>query len=98
MNFIQATKKTVLKPNKPYLSWRKGKKMVVLAKKGNGQTKVIHFGDSKMQDYLQHKDLNRRRNYLTRSEGIRDGSGRLTYNNIFSANYWSRRILWKSPY
>jgi hypothetical protein len=51
-----------------------------------------------MQDYLQHKDLNRRRNYLTRSEGIRDGSGRLTYNNIFSANYWSRRILWKSPY
>lgn len=96
MSFTQATKTTKLKPNKPYLSWRKGKKMVVLAKKSNGQTKIIHFGDSSMQDYLQHQDPVRRRNYLIRSAGIRDSKGRLTANNVFSANYWSRRVLWKA--
>jgi hypothetical protein len=79
--------------NKPRPSWLRGKKMVVLAKVGS-QVKLIHFGDRRMQDFRQHRDPNRRKNYLRRSAGIRDKQGRLTKDNPLSANYWSRRILW----
>ena len=92
--FEQANKKTKLKPNRPYLSWRKGKKMVVLARKPNGSEKVIHFGDINSEDYLQHRDPVRRKLYLQRSAGIRNSAGRLTLHDKFSANYWSRKILW----
>jgi len=79
--------------NKPRRSWLRGKKMVVLAKVGS-QVKLIHFGDSNMQDFRQHRDPERRKNYLRRSAGIRDKHGRLTKDNPLSANYWARRILW----
>ena len=49
-----------------------------------------------MQDFTQHKDKARRENYLKRSGGIKDKSGRLTADNKNSANYWSRTILWLS--
>lgn len=88
-------------------SHRDGKKMmVVLIEKETGKTKTIHFGNSDYRDFLileKSKDPNRnevRKNYLTRSAGIRDGSGNLTKDNPLSANYWARRVLWKSnePY
>jgi TFIIF-interacting CTD phosphatase-like protein len=79
--------------NKPRNSWLRGKKMVVLAKVGS-KIKLIHFGDSTMQDFRQHQNEERRKNYLRRSAGIRDKQGRLTKDNKLSANYWSRRILW----
>ncbi len=82
--------------NKPQPSWLKGKKMVVLAKGEKGQVKLIHFGDRSMQDFTQHRDLERRRRYLQRTAGIRDKEGRLTKDNPLSANYWSRRILWSA--
>ena len=75
------------------LSWRPTKKMVVLACKGQ-RCKVVHFGAKGMEDYLTHQDKRRRANYLTRSAGIRNAAGRLTKNDKWSANYWSRRILW----
>jgi len=59
-------------------------------------TKLVKFGDKNYQDFTQHGDLDRRRNYLARSAGIRDKDGNLTKNNPFSANYWSRRVLWAS--
>jgi hypothetical protein len=62
----------------------------------DGKQKLIRFGLRGMQDYTQHKDKKRRENYLKRSAGIRDGDGNLTKDNPFSANYWSRRILWDS--
>ena len=68
-------------------------KKVVLAKKGD-KVKKIKFGYRGMQDFTQHKDPKRRKNYLARSGGIRNKSGALTKNDIFSANYWARRILW----
>tara|TARA_R110000796_G_scaffold1239_3_gene4925 strand:+ start:697 stop:939 length:243 start_codon:yes stop_codon:yes gene_type:complete len=74
---------------KPIKSTRKTKKMMVLTKKG-----IIHFGDSSMEDFTQHKDEKRRINYCKRSAGIKDGKGNLTKNNKESANYWSRKILW----
>jgi hypothetical protein len=82
-----------LEPNTPVKSWRSDKKMVVLAKKGN-KTKVIHFGQVGYSDFTKHKDPSRRKNYLKRSAGIRNAKGQLTKNDIFSANYWARKILW----
>lgn len=69
------------------------KKMVVLAKKGD-KIKKIGFGYRGMEDFRQHKDPKRRKNYLARSGGIRNKSGALTKNDIFSANYWARKVLW----
>lgn len=80
---------------KPFKSSVKGKKMSVYVKK-DGKKKLIHFGDSNMKDFTQHKDQQRRKNYLNRSAGIRDGKGNLTKNNKNTANYWSRKVLWKA--
>ena len=59
---------------------------------------IIHFGNRNYQHYhdkigywskLNHEDKKRRANYLARSEKIK-AKGKYTY----SANYWSRLILW----
>jgi len=73
--------------NKPMKSWRLGKKKVVKACEG-GVERIIHFGDSSMQDYTQHKSKARRKSYCARSGGIKGGDGKL------SANYWARKVLW----
>ena len=79
-------------------STRKHKKLMVRV---NG--KLVHFGDNRLQQFkdktgiwksLDHNDPKRRKNYLTRSAGIRDGKGDLTKDNPMSPNYHSRRILW----
>ena len=79
-----------MKKGIPIKSTRKGKKLMVLTP----QNKIIHFGDSTMKDYTQHKDKQRKKNYCKRSAGIRDKQGKLTKNNKEKANYWARR-LWK---
>ncbi len=78
---------------KPFKSTAKGKKMSVYVMK-DGKKKLIHFGDSNMEDYRQHKDKERRKSYLARSAKIRDKNGNLTANDKNSANYYSRRYLW----
>ncbi len=78
---------------KPFPSTAKGKKMSVYVMK-DGKKKLIHFGDSNMEDYRQHKDKERRKSYLARSAKIRDKNGNLTANDKNSANYYSRRYLW----
>lgn len=78
---------------KPVKSSNPKKKGMVYVKK-NGNKRLIHFGDAKMQDFTQHKDPKRRKNYLNRSAGIRDKQGNLTANNKNSANYWSRKVNW----
>ena len=80
-----------MKKGIPVKSSRKGKKLKVLTPGG----KIIHFGDSSMKDFTQHKDKKRRENYCKRSAGIRDGNGKLTKDNKESANYYSRKFLWK---
>mgnify|MGYP003111606766 CR=1 FL=1 len=79
---------------KPFISDKTGKKGMVYVKSSDGRKRLIHFGDASMQDFRQHRDKARRKNYLERSGGIRDKSGNLTANNRNSANYWSRKILW----
>jgi len=78
---------------KPVKSSNPKKKGMVYVKKDN-KKRLIHFGDSSMQDFTQHKDKERRKNYLARSGGIRNKEGKLTKNDKNSANYWSRKINW----
>lgn len=77
---------------KPYKSTKAGKKGQVYVKSDTGGKRLIHFGDSSMKDFTQHKDPKRRESYCARSGGIRNKEGKLPGKN--SANYWSRKILW----
>jgi hypothetical protein len=70
-------------------------KKVVLVKYDDA-VKLVKFGLRGMEDYTQHYDEKRKQNYLARSAGIKDKTGRPTKDDPFSANYWSRRILWDS--
>jgi len=78
---------------KPKKSTKSGKKGMVYVLK-EGKKRLIHFGDSSMKDFTQHKDPKRRKSYLARSGGIRNKQGQLTKNDKNSANYWSRKINW----
>lgn len=78
---------------KPIASDKKNKKKMVLVKRGD-KVKLVHFGQKGYEDFTQHKDKKRRKNYLTRSAGIRNKAGKLTKNDPFSPNYWARRELW----
>ena len=76
---------------KPRKSTRKGKKkMVYVRNKKTGKPKLIHYGDSSMQDFTQHGDKKRRASYLARSGGIKGA------NDKDTANYWARKDLWKA--
>lgn len=78
--------------NTPVKSDREGKKKMVLAKKDD-KVKLIHYGHS---GYKHNYSKSAKKNYLTRSAGIRNKSGELTANDKFSANYWARKDLWPS--
>jgi hypothetical protein len=66
---------------------------MVLAKKGD-EVKLVRFGLRGMEDFTQHKDPERRKNYLARSAGIKNKSGQPTKDDVFSANHWARKVLW----
>ena len=79
----------------------KYKKYSVTTPKGN----IIHFGDTRYQQYkdstgldmysnLDHLDKQRRARYLIRAKGIKDKSGKLTWKDPESPNYYSVRFLW----
>lgn len=83
-----------LRFNKPYPSTRKDKKMMVFVKNPKtGRVNTIHFGQ---RGYRHNYSKEARERFLKRSAGIRDKKGRLTKNNKLSANFWTRRILWKA--
>lgn len=71
------------------ISSRKSKKFMV-----RYRGKLIHFGQVGYEDFLDHKDKDRRRSYLKRAKGIRDGNGKLTYKNKNKSNFWAINILW----
>ncbi len=68
-------------------------KKMVLAKKGD-DVKLVRYGHRDYEDFTQHKDPKRRANYLKRSAGIKDKSGKLTKDDVFSAHHWARKDLW----
>ncbi len=80
---------------KPFKSSKKGKKMSVYVMK-DGKKRLIHFGNSNMEDFTQHKDEKRRKSYLARSGGIKNKEGKLTKDDKNSANFWSRKVLWNA--
>ncbi len=79
--------------DKPVKSTRAGKKGMVYTIK-DGKVRLIHFGDSSMEDFTQHKDEKRRKAYLARAKGIKNKDGELTWKLRSSPNYWSVKILW----
>ncbi len=88
--YKKLNKKPLYKPfNAPKSS--KYKKKVYVMK--DGKRKLIGFG---LKGYRHNYSAKARQNYLKRSGGIRDKSGRLTKNNKNSANYWARRVLWNA--
>ena len=69
-------------------------KYSVYVKSASGKPKVIHFGDSRYQDFRQHKDQKRRASYLKRAKGIKNKEGKLTWRLKDTKNYWSVHYLW----
>ena len=54
--------------------------------------KRISFGDSNYKDFTQHKDPERKKNYINRH-----GNEDQTKKNIASPAYMSRWITWNKP-
>lgn len=79
--------------NKPKRDTKTKHKEVVLAKKGD-DVKLVRYGHD---DYGHNYSPEARKNYLSRSAGIKDKSGKLTKDDKFSANYWARKKLWAGP-
>ncbi len=56
--------------------------------------KVVHFGDSRAQDYLMHHNPIRRMNYRLRHSAILNSQGVPAYTVPYSAAWASYYILW----
>lgn len=70
-------------------STRKGKKWQVKFEDG----KTVHFGAEGMFDYTQHRDPQRKDNYIRRHAA----SGKEQWDNPRTAGFWSRWLLWEEP-
>jgi len=75
------------KTAKLYPASNPAKKYMIYDPKNN---KLVNFGQLGYQDFTRHRDKTRRKNYLTRTKGMR-GDWK---NNKYSANRLSRSILW----
>ena len=75
------------KTAKLYPSDKKDKKYKIYDPKNN---KWISFGQLGYEDFTKHKNKERRKNYLTRSKGMK-GNWK---NNKYSANNLSIHVLW----
>jgi hypothetical protein len=63
------------------------KKSVFVPGKKEGTAKVVHFGDSSMSDYTQHRDKKRRSNFHSR-HNCADKKDKT------KAGYWACKNLW----
>lgn len=66
---------------------RPGKKWMVLAKKGD-KYKIVHGGYKGMQDYTQHRNKKRQKNFWNRMGGRNSGKA----TDPFSPLYWHKRF------
>ena len=55
--------------------------------------KKIHFGSVNTEDYLTHKDPDRRDKYRAKAMKITNKDGELTYHLPRYPNYWSVKLL-----
>jgi len=72
---------------KPRVSDRQNKKYYIVT----DENKEVHFGDSRYEDYTQHKDPKRKEAYLKRHAENED------WTDINTAGFWSRWYLWNKP-
>lgn len=79
---------------KPFISSAKNKKYSVYVKNDKGGVKLIHFGDSRYQQFKDklghyanndHLDETKKKNYYARH-------GKATSKD--TAKFWSHKILW----
>jgi hypothetical protein len=56
--------------------------------------KLIHFGAAGYEDWHDHQDIKRRRNYKARHSSIRLKDGRLAYKVFGTPSHLSYNILW----
>jgi hypothetical protein len=68
-------------------SSRKDKKWTIQTPQG----KRIHFGQQGYLDYTQHNDLVRKQSYIARH------SVNENWNDLNTAGFWSRYLLWSEP-
>ena len=57
----------------------------------NGKIKKVRFGAKTYQDYTIHKDQVRKNAYISRHKKNED------WNNIKTAGFWSKNLLWNKP-
>lgn len=69
---------------------RKDKKYVYISPDG----KKKHFGSRGMQDYIDHRDNNRRKAYRKRHSAIKTKSGKRAIDIKNSPAYLSYNLLW----
>ena len=69
-------------------SKRKNSKYVV-----EYEGKKIHFCSTKYEDYLIHKDLDRREKCLAKAKEIKNKNGDFAYEFPSYPNYWSVKLL-----
>ena len=55
--------------------------------------KKIHFGSTNTEDFIIHKDPDRRDKYLTKAMKITNKNGELTHQLPTYPNYWSVKLL-----
>ena len=55
--------------------------------------KKIHFGSVNTEDFIIHKDPDRRDKYLTKAKKITNKDGQLTHQLPTYPNYWSIKLL-----
>ena len=55
--------------------------------------KKIHFGSVNSEDYLTHKDPDRREKYRIKAMKITNKDGQLTHQLPTYPNYWSTKLL-----
>ena len=75
----------------PFPSNAKNKKYSVYVMK-DGKKTLLHFGDSRYEDFTQHRDQKRQKSYLARAKGIRNKKGELTWKLKDTPNYWSVKL------
>lgn len=56
--------------------------------------RIVHFGDTRYDDYLSHGDDIRRENYRRRHENILLANGKPAYKKRYSPAWASYHILW----
>lgn len=67
------------------------KKYMAIFYKDKKKIKTTHFGSNEMSDYTKHKNISRKKRYLSRHRN------REKWNNYMSAGSLSRWILWNKP-